>query len=145
MVDDWGTAREAQRKWRRWKWVALAMVLVVLAPVAASFGLGLVEGLTSAHDPARTVSLRDHIGYVGMVVAMLVALAVQYRLWRNADEVERAQINVALALAGIVALTTLPVLSLAQAPLALKNPAMFGWGLAAATLIGVRLVQRLRG
>lgn len=145
MHDNWGTARERSRKRQRWQWVGLAVVLVVLAPIAASFGLGLVEGVWSAHDPATTVRTRDHIGYVGIAMTMLVALGVQVRLWRAADEVERGQINVAVALAGIVALTTLPVLSLAQAPLGLRSPAMIGWGLAAATLIGTRILQRLRG
>lgn len=145
MVDDWGTARERSRKRRRWKWVALALVAAVAAPMVAAFLLGIMDGYTGVHDPAGGTDSRAHIGYVGMALAMLLASVVQYRLWRNSDEVERAQINVALALAGIVALTTLPVLSLAQGPLALGNPAMLGWGLAAATLIGVRLVQRLRG
>ncbi|KQN00388.1 hypothetical protein ASE78_04540 [Sphingomonas sp. Leaf25] len=145
MHDNWGTTRERSRKRRRWQWVGLAVVLVVLAPIAASFGLGLVEGIWSVRDPGTTVSTRDHIGYVGVAMTMLVALAVQYRLWRAADEVERGQIATALSLAAIVALTILPVLSLAQGPLGLRNPAMIGWGLAAATLIATRIVQRLRG
>ncbi len=145
MTDNWGTTREVMRRRQRWKWVALAVVLVALAPIAASFGLGLVEGFWSARDPGTIVGTRDHIGYVGVAMTMLVALAVQYRLWRNADEVERAQINVALALAGVVALASLPVLSLAQGPLGLKNPAMIGWSLAVAVLLGTRILQRLRG
>ncbi|MEP9401764.1 hypothetical protein [Sphingomonas sp. VNH70] len=144
-VENWGTARERAARRRRWKWVALAAAAAVLAPLLAAFLLGIMDGYTGVHGPAGGTDSRAHIGYVGMALAMLVATAVQYRLWRNSDEVERSRINAAMALAGLVALTALPVLSLAQAPLGLANPAMLGWGLAAATLIGVRLVQRLRG
>lgn len=145
MVDDWGTARERQRRRRRWKWVAVAIALVVLTPLATSFGLGLVEGLTSVRDPSRTVTTRDHVAYLGVAAMILSVLAVQLWQWRAADEVERGQINIALALAGVAALASLPVLSLAQKPLALANPAMIGWGLAIAALVATRIVQRLRG
>ncbi len=145
MTDNWGTTRERSRRRRRWKWVALVVVAAMAAPLLSSFVLGFINGFSGAHDPAQAIETRSHIGYVGMALAVLVALAVQYRLWRNADEVERAQINVALGLAGVVALATLPVLSLAQAPLGLKNPAMIGWGLAVTVLLGTRIVQRLRG
>lgn len=145
MVEDWGTARERQRRRRRWKWVALVIVAAIAAPIVAAFVLGIVDGYTSHGIIGPGPDRRPHIGYVGMALAVLVAVAVQYRLWRAADEVERGQINVALGLAGVVALSTLPVLSLAAKPLALANPAMLGWGLAVATLIGTRIVQRLRG
>ncbi len=145
MTDDWGTNRERARKRRRWTTAAIAAVAVALALPLAVFVLGIVEGFTGAHDPARAIPTRDHAGYLGIAFAMLVALVVNVRLWRGGDEVERAAIVAALATAGIVALTTLPVLSLAAEPLALRNPAMLGWGLSVATLIGMRLVQRLRG
>lgn len=145
MVENWGTARERQRRRRRWKWVALVIVAAIAAPIVAAFVLGIVDGYTGRGVVGPGPDRRPHIGYVGMALAVLVAIAVQYRLWRAADEVERGQINIALALAGVVALSTLPILSLAAEPLALANPAMLGWGLAAATLIGTRIVQRLRG
>lgn len=145
MVEDWGTARERQRRRRRWKWVAVAIALVAVTPLATSFGLGLVEGLTSAHDPAGTVATRDHVAYLGVAAMILSVIAVQAWQWRAADEFERARINSALALAGVAALASLPVLSLAQKPLALPNPAMIGWALAIAALVVTRIVQRLRG
>lgn len=145
MVEDWGTARERQRRRRRWKWVVLVIVAAIAAPIVAAFVLGIVDGYTGQGAPGPAPDRRAHIGYVGMALAVLVAVTVQYRLWRAADEVERGQINIALGLAGIVALSTLPVLSLAAKPLALPNPAMLGWSLSAATLLGTRIVQRIRG
>jgi len=144
MVEQWGAARERQRQRRRWKWVAVAIALVVVTPLATSFGLGLIEGMASAHDPTRPVSTRDHVAYLGVAAMILSVIVVQTWQWRAADEVERGQMNAALALAGVTALASLPVLSLASRPLAISNPAMLGWGLAAAALIATRIVQRLR-
>lgn len=145
MIENWGAARERQRRRRRWKWVALVIVAAIAAPIVAAFVLGIVDGYTGRGVVGPGPDRRPHIGYIGMALAVMVAIVVQYRLWRAADEVERGQINIALALAGVVALSTLPILSLAAAPLALDNPAMLGWSLATATLIGTRIVQRLRG
>lgn len=145
MVDDWGTARERARVRRRWKWVGIALALVAVAPVAATFGLGLVEGLASVRNPSGVVHTRDHAPWLGVAIMMVAAVAVQWHLWRGSDEVQRRAVADALALAGIVAFVALPVLSLAQKPLGLASPAMLGWGLAIATLVGARIVQRLRG
>lgn len=145
MVEQWGAARERQRQRRRWKWVAVAILVVTLAPLVAAFLLGLFEGIASEPGQPSPIDTRAHLNWIGLALAMPLVTAVQYRLWRNADEVERGQMNAAMALAGVVALATLPVLSLAQGPLELKNPAMLGWGLAAATLIATRILQRLRG
>ncbi len=145
MVETWGTARERQRRRRRWKWVAVAIALVALTPLATSFGLGLIEGLSSARDPAGMVSTRDHVAYLGFAAMILSVIAVQTWQWRAADEFERGRINSALALAGVTALASLPVLSLAQKPLALSNPSLIGWALTIAALVVARIVQRLRG
>ncbi|WP_235515990.1 hypothetical protein [Sphingomonas sp. Leaf32] len=144
MVEDWGTARERQRRWRRWKWVAAAIAVVALAPLVTTFVLGIVEGYSEVADPARTVHTRDHAGYIAIAIAMLGALVFNLRIWRNADEVERQQMTDAAAITGVVALIALPVLSLAAKPLALSNPAMIGWSLAIAALVVTRIVQRLR-
>lgn len=145
MVEDWGTARERQRRWRRWKWVAAAIAVVALAPLVTTFVLGIVEGYSEVADPARAIRTRDHAGYIAIGIAMLGALVFNLRIWRNADEVERQQLTAAAAVTGIAALIALPVLSLAQKPLALPNPAMIGWGIAIAALVATRIVQRLRG
>ncbi len=143
MVEDWGTARERQRQRRRWKWVVAAIAVVALAPLVTTFVLGIVEGYSEVADPARAIHTRDHAGYIAIAIAMLGALVFNLRIWRNADEVERQQLTAAAAVTGIAALIALPVLSLAQKPLALPNPAMIGWAIAA--LVATRIVQRLRG
>ncbi len=143
MVEDWGTARERQRRRRRWKWVAAAIAVVVLAPILAAFLLGVLDGVISA--VSHPVDRGQHLNWIGVTVAMPLVIAIQYRLWRAADEVERSQINIALAIGGITALATLPILSLAQQPLGIGNPAMIGWSLASAALVMTRIVQRLRG
>lgn len=145
MVEDWGTARERQRRRRRWKWVAAAIAVVALAPLITTFVLGMVEGYSEVADPARAIRTRDHAGYIAIAIAMLGALVFNLRIWRNADEVERQQLTAAAAVTGIAALIALPVLSLAQKPLALPNPAMIGWSIAIAALVATRIVQRLRG
>lgn len=145
MVEDWGTARERQRRRLRWKWVAAAIAVVALAPLVTTFLLGIVEGYGEVADPVRTIHTRDHAGYIAIGIAMLGALIFNLRIWRNADEVERQQMTEAAAVTGIAALVALPVLSLAQKPLALANPAMIGWGIAIAALVATRIVQRLRG
>lgn len=145
MVEDWGTARERQRRRRRWKWVAAAIAVVALAPLVTTFVLGMVEGYSEVADPARAIRTRDHAGYIAIAIAMLGALVFNLRIWRNADEVERQQLTAAAAVTGIAALIALPVLSLAQKPLALPNPAMIGWSIAIAALAATRIVQRLRG
>lgn len=145
MVEDWGTARERQRRRRRWKWVAAAIAVVALAPLVTTFVLGIVEGYSEVANPTRAIRTRDHAGYIAIGIAMLGALVFNLRIWRNADEVERQQLTAAAAVTGIAALIALPVLSLAQKPLALPNPAMIGWAIAIAALVATRLVQRLRG
>ncbi|KQM27851.1 MULTISPECIES: hypothetical protein [unclassified Sphingomonas] len=145
MVEDWGTARERQRKRRRWKWVAIAIVAVAVAPILATFIMGVIEGHTSVATPDRAIRTRAHASYIATAIAMLAAVTINYRIWRAADEVERRQMTDALALGGIVALVTLPILSLAAVPLGFDNPGMIGWGLAIAALVTLRIVQRLRG
>ena len=145
MVEDWGAARERQRRRRRWKWVAMAIAVVALAPLVTTFVLGMVEGYSEVANPERAIRTRDHAGYIAIAIAMLGALVFNLRIWRNADEVERQQLTAAAAVTGIAALIALPVLSLAQKPLALSNPAMIGWGFAIAALVATRIVQRLRG
>ena len=145
MVEDWGTARERQRRRRRWIWVAAAIAVVAVAPLVTAFVLGVVDGYGEVAYPARTFRTRDHAGYIAIAIALLGALAFNLRIWRNADEVERRQLTAAAAVTGIAALIALPVLSLAQQPLALPNPAMIGWAFAIAALVVTRIVQRLRG
>jgi len=145
MVEDWGTARERQRKRRQWKWVAIAIVAVAAAPILATFVMGVVEGYTSVTTPDHAIRTRAHAGYVAAAIAILAAVLINYRIFRAADELERRQMTDALALAGIVALVTLPILSLAAVPLGFDHPGMIGWGLAIAALVVLRIVQRLRG
>ncbi|MGW8190195.1 hypothetical protein ACWGL2_07875 [Sphingomonas hankookensis] len=145
MVEDWGAARERQRRRRRWIWVAAAIAVVALAPLVTTFVLGIVEGYSEVADPARAIRTRDHAGYIAIGIALLGALVLNLRIWRNADEVERQQMTEAAAVTGIAALVALPFLSLAAKPLVLPNPAMIGWAVAIAALLATRIVQRLRG
>ncbi len=148
MVDDWGTARERQRKRRRWTWVAVAAVVMIVAPLVAALLLGVLDGMLE-HAPGNAGRLSfdssPHLHWIGLAFAMPLVIAIQYRLWRHADEVERGQINVAFAMFGVVAFMALPVLALAQKPLGIANPAMIGWSAAVVALIATRIVQRLRG
>ncbi|WP_294324239.1 hypothetical protein [uncultured Sphingomonas sp.] len=145
MVEEWGTARERQRQRRRRTLMIMAIVTAALAPLLAVFLLGLVEGFSGAYDPDRAIQTRSHAGYIATAIALLVVLVVKYRMWRSSDEVERQQVTAALAMAGIVALASLPVLSLAEQPLGFKFPALIGWAIAIAALVTTRIVQRLRG
>lgn len=145
MVEDWGTARERHRRRWRWKWVAIAIAVVAVAPILATFVMGVIEGYSSVATPDHAIRTRAHASYIATAIAMLAAVTINYRIWRAADEVERQQMVGALALAGIVALVTLPILSLAAVPLGFDHPGMIGWGLAIAALVTLRIVQRLRG
>lgn len=144
MVEDWGAARERQRQRRRRTWMIVAIVTAALAPLLAVFLLGVVEGYSGAQDATRAIQTRSHAGYISAAIALLVVVVVKYRMWRSSDEVERQQVTAALAMAGIVALVSLPVLSLAERPLGFHLPALIGWAFAIAALVVTRIVQRLR-
>lgn len=145
MAENWGTVREDVRRGQRRALVKTAVVTVLLVPLAASFLLGLVEGLSGADYPDGTLTSRNHAGYVGIAMVMTAVVAFNLRIWRSGDEFERQQMARAIAIAGIVTLVALPVLALAQAPLRLPSPAILGWGLGLVTLVGTRILQRLRG
>ncbi len=136
----WGEARATARANRtKRRRVALAVVTA-----AVLVGFPFIDGFIDGVRGGAPHPTPDWVLDVLLIPVLLLAVAVAWRNWRDADEVQRQLAVQTWAVIGFSGFLLQAAVTIAAKYVPLSNPGYVAWLISAAVGIGYYLIQRVR-